>query len=145
MATPTKESAQIFLPDTYSAKLHHIGLFVRNLDTIKDFYERYFGATAGEMYYNPKKQFASYMLDFGGGCRIEIMTRPGLSAASAGSVPYGYAHISIAVGGKEAVDQLTQRLVDDGFKLIDGPRTTGDGYYESTIHDPEGNVVEITG
>lgn len=43
-----------------------------------------------------------------------------------------------------AVDAKTAQLVADGFPLLSGPRTTGDGYYESVVQDPEGNLVEIT-
>ncbi|MFP9220151.1 glyoxalase, partial [Enterococcus faecalis] len=30
------------------------------------------------------------------------------------------------------------------FAVVNGPRTTGDGYYESVIEDDEGNLIEIT-
>ena len=56
----------------------------------------------------------------------------------------GYAHLSFSVGSKERVDALTAQLKTDGFEVIDGPRTTGDGYYESAIVGFEGNLIEIT-
>ena len=56
----------------------------------------------------------------------------------------GYAHIAFSVGSMEEVDKLTKVLETDGFKVISGPRTTGDGYYESAVVAIEGNVVEIT-
>jgi lactoylglutathione lyase len=56
----------------------------------------------------------------------------------------GYAHLSFSVGSQEAVDRLTEDLRSAGFQVIDGPRWTGDGYYESKVLDPEGNEVEIT-
>ena len=56
----------------------------------------------------------------------------------------GLAHFSINVGSKTAVDNLTERLRTDGYIIKGEPRTTGDGYYESVILDPEGNYVEIT-
>ena len=50
----------------------------------------------------------------------------------------------MSVGSKEKVDQLTEQLRTDGFEIIGEPRTTGDGYYESVVADPDGNLVEIT-
>ncbi|MDD3411441.1 MAG: VOC family protein, partial [Eubacteriales bacterium] len=55
-----------------------------------------------------------------------------------------YAHVAFSVGSREKVDALTGRLSDDGYRVLSGPRTTGDGYYESCVADAEGNRVEIT-
>ena len=56
----------------------------------------------------------------------------------------GYAHIAFLVGGKEKVDEMTAQLKADGFEVISGPRTTGDGYYESYVVVMEGNQIELT-
>ena len=56
----------------------------------------------------------------------------------------GYTHLSFSVGSKEEVDHLTQQMSSDGVSVVGQPRTTGDGYYESVVLDPEGNRVEIT-
>ena len=56
----------------------------------------------------------------------------------------GYAHIAFSVGSKERVDEMTARLKADGFEEISGPRTTGDGYYESCVVVMEGNQIELT-
>ncbi|WP_026959650.1 VOC family protein [Aliagarivorans taiwanensis] len=131
-------------------KIEHIGLWVHDLEAMKAFYERYFGASAGERYHNPAKQFQSYFLSFppspgasssAKGARLELMHRPGLATAQTDAV--GWAHLAIELGSKLAVDQLSQRLVDDGYTLADGPRTTGDGYYEAVVLDPEGNRLEL--
>ena len=53
-------------------------------------------------------------------------------------------HIAISVGNKEKVDLLTNLIRNKGYEIIGEPRTTGDGYYESVIADPEGNHIEIT-
>lgn len=96
------------------------------------------------MYHNPKKQFSSYMLSFDGDTKLEIMTRPDFIDNGSKNGRYGYAHVSISVGSKENVDEITRRLVADGYEHCDGPRTTGDGFYESAILDAEGNIIEIT-
>ena len=56
----------------------------------------------------------------------------------------GFAHLAFSVGSKEKVDQLTQQMFNDGITIAGQPRTTGDGYYESVVLDPEGNRIEIT-
>ena len=56
----------------------------------------------------------------------------------------GYSHIAFSVGSKEKVDALTAELKADGYEVISGPRTTGDGYYESCIVAVEDNQIEIT-
>jgi lactoylglutathione lyase len=48
------------------------------------------------------------------------------------------------VGSKEKVDDLTAELKSEGFDVVSGPRTTGDGYYESCIVTIEGNQIELT-
>lgn len=123
-------------------KIEHIGLFVRDLELMRAFYEKYFGARAGQKYHNPKTTFQSYFLTFSDGARLEIGTKENLSEAK--KTDFGYRHLAFSTGSKEKVDQLTQRLAKDGFEVLSGPRTTGDGYYESVVLDPEANEIEIT-
>ena len=126
-------------------KIEHIAIWVRDLEKTKDFYTTYFQMSCGEKYLNEKKLFSSYFLSFDGGARIEIMHRPDISeqAAKAGTF-FGLTHFAISVGSRERVDELTEIIREAGFEVTGEPRTTGDGYYESVISDPEGNVVEIT-
>lgn len=124
--------------------LNHVGLYIKDIEEAKYFFEKYFDAKAGEKYHNPHKSFSSYLLSFDDGATLEIMTKPGLNSIADRACNYGYAHISISVGSKIKVDELTGRLINDGYSHLDGPRTTGDGYYESAMFDAEGNVIEIT-
>lgn len=123
-------------------KIEHVALWVNDLEASKEFYEKYFHAVAGDQYHNSKTKFSSYFLSFDEGSRLELANKKHLSPNIADSL--GYGHIALSVGDKAAVDAKTQELVDAGFPLLSGPRTTGDGYYESVIQDPEGNLVEIT-
>jgi lactoylglutathione lyase len=126
-------------------RIDHIGLWASDLETIRAFYETYFGAIAGAKYTNPAKGFESYFLTFpGGNARLEVMRVAGLGARQSGRPAVGYAHLAIAVGSEEAVDALAMRLRADGYEVVDGPRRTGDGYYECVVLDPEGNRIEIT-
>ena len=122
----------------------HAALYVTDLEGTKAFFSTYLGAAAGAKYHNPNTGFQSYFLTFGSSCRLEIMTRPDLIAAENHAPRSGYAHIAFSLGSKEAVDALTDRLQQDGYPVLSGPRTTGDGYYESCIAGPEGVQIEIT-
>lgn len=126
--------------------IEHFAIWTKDLERLKEFYETYFDATSNSLYVNEKKQFRSYFLIFDSGARLELMQRPDieLKQNSDEKEIYGYAHLAISVGSKESVDQLTKRLQNDGYPVLDGPRRTGDGYYESVVADPDGNRLEIT-
>ena len=124
-------------------RIEHIGLWTDDLERTREFYETYFGAVAGERYENAAKQFASYFLTFpDGGARLELMTRIGRSFQSDNI--RGYDHIALAVGSEAKVNELVNRLRADGYSLIDGPRWTGDGYFEAVVLELNGLRVEIT-
>lgn len=125
--------------------LEHIALWVENLDLVCAFYAEHFGAVVGPLYENPAKGFASRFLSFGDGARIEVMTTSGLDLVELdpGAQRMGLTHLALSVGSEQAVDALTQRLRHLGLTVLDGPRRTGDGYYESVVLDPEGNRVEV--
>ena len=125
-----------------SARIEHVALWARDLEQLAAFYARWFGARVGERYENPRKGFASRFLEFGGGVRLEVMTRTDVHARSPGE-QLGLAHIAITVGDEAAVDALAARFAAEGVAVLDGPRRTGDGYYECVVCDPEGNRVEI--
>jgi len=127
-------------------KIEHVAMWVKDLEKQKSFYEKYFAAVAGSKYTNHAKRFESYFLSFEGGCRLEIMTRPDIKEHSESRIDqyFGFTHLAFSVGSKEKVDALTIQFKTDGFQVLDGPRTTGDGYYESVILDPENNRIEIT-
>lgn len=124
-------------------KIEHAALYVQDLEQARKFFETYFGATSNEMYHNPVRKFSSYFLTFDDGARLEIMNLPELSNPEKDNRT-GFAHLSFSLGSKEAVDTLTQTLREAGYPVTSGPRTTGDGYYESCILDAEGNQIELT-
>ena len=126
-------------------KIEHIAIWADEIELLRAFYTKYFDLNCGDRYTNSAKNFTSYFLSFGEGkTRIELMRIPDMeSPASRGNLR-GLAHFAISVGGKEIVNTLTERLRKDGYSILSEPRTTGDGYYESAIADPEGNYVEIS-
>jgi lactoylglutathione lyase len=127
-------------------RIEHIALWVDDLDALSAFYAQAFGAQVGLRYLNAAKGFESCFITFDSGARIELMTTSRLSPArhAPGVERMGFTHVAIALGSETAVDELTARLRADGIAVLDGPRRTGDGYYESVVLDPEGNRIEIT-
>ena len=132
--------------DNYnSMKIDHIAIWVTDLEKMRDFYLTYFDTESNALYCNPKDQFTSYFIRFKqGGCRIELMHRPDITALFEEQGSFlGLTHLAIALDGRDAVDALTRRFRTDGFTIAGEPRTSGDGYYESVILDPEGNRIEL--
>lgn len=126
-------------------KLEHIAMYVSDLERAKDFFVRFFQAQVAPLYHNPKTGLKSYFLSFEEGARMELMYRPEVSASAHTLTAHtGYVHVAFGVGGKESVDRLTEQLRHEGYAVVSGPRTTGDGCYESCIVDVEGNQIEIT-
>ena len=124
--------------------IDHIAMYVNELEAVRDFFLKYFNGRSNEGYRNDTTGFRSYFLSFEDGTRLELMNRPEIEDGIKSIYRTGYAHIAFSVGSREEVDRLTKRLSDDGYKLLSGPRTTGDGYYESCIVGIEGNLIEIT-
>ena len=124
--------------------VEHIAMYVNGLEKAREFFIKYFGAVSNEGYHNPKTDFRSYFLRFEQGARLEIMNKPRMREEEKDRNRTGYAHIAFSTGSKAAVEELTERMKADGYEVISGPRTTGDGYYESCIVGIEGNLVEIT-
>jgi len=126
-----------------AVRIEHVGVWVADIDRVAAFYAKYFGAEVGELYRNPRKGFESRFLEFGGGARLELMTRQDVTQR-ASNEELGLAHVAVSIGNEAAVDALAARLRADGVTPDSGPRRTGDGYYECVVRDPEGNRVEIT-
>lgn len=125
-------------------RIEHIAMYVNDLDNAKQFFERYMGAVSNTMYHNKTTDFKSYFLTFDDGARLEIMNKPVMDDSEKSMNRTGFIHIAFSVGSKEKVDFLTEQLKKDGYTVVSGPRTTGDGYYESCIVAVEGNQIELT-
>ena len=124
--------------------IEHIAMYVNDLEKAKEFFLKYFNATSNEGYHNKTTHFRSYFLTFDDGARLEIMNKPQMQDEEKELNRTGFVHIAFSLGSKEAVDILTEKMRNDGYNVISGPRTTGDGYYESCIIGIEGNQIEIT-
>ncbi|MSR93316.1 glyoxalase [Clostridiaceae bacterium 68-1-5] len=125
-------------------RIEHIAMYISDLERAKDFFVKYLGGHANAGYHNKTTGFRSYFITFEEGARLELMQKPKMWDLEKPLARTGYAHLAFSVGSKEGVDALTARLQQEGFQVISGPRTTGDGYYESCIVAIEGNQIEIT-
>jgi lactoylglutathione lyase len=108
---------------------------VSDLERARAFYERWFEATTGAKCSSANRDFTSYFLSLGCGARIELMTSPGELAR--------LAHPAGSVGSHNAVDRLVKAMEAAGVHRVSESRVTGDGYYEASVIDAEGNLIEI--
>ena len=125
-------------------KIEHIAMYVNDMECARDFFIKYLSGKSNDGYHNTKTDFRSYFLSFDDGARLEIMNKPNMVDADKDLNRTGLIHIAFSAGSRERVDELTQRLKTDGYEVVSGPRTTGDGYYESCVIAIEGNQIEIT-
>jgi lactoylglutathione lyase len=127
-------------------RIEHVAVWTHDLDGLRDFYERWLGGVPGDRYERPETGYTSYFLSFDDGARLELMSRPDIPATK--DSPHaqftGLVHLAFALGSEERVDALTAELAAAGVEVLDGPRRTGDGYYESSVLDPDGNRIELT-
>lgn len=125
-------------------KIEHIAMYVNELESTRDFFVKYLGGVSNGGYHNKTTGFKSYFISFDDGARLEIMNKPSMENIAKPVNRTGYIHIAFSVGSVEEVDRLTRVFREDGYEVLSGPRTTGDGYYESCIVGIEGNQIEIT-
>ncbi len=124
--------------------IEHVAMYVNELEKARDFFVKYLNGKSNDGYHNEKTGFSSYFISFDDGARLELMNKPEMEDLEKPRNRTGYVHIAFSLGSKEKVDELTAILDQDGFEVVSGPRTTGDGYYESCVVVFEGNQIELT-
>jgi len=124
-------------------KIDRIALYTTKIETLKEFYSNFFDIQVGEKYFNIETSLKSYLLTFENGIKLELLQKPYMNVTRP---PYckGYTHLSIKLGSKDMVDDLTKKITDAGFSLKIKPRVTNDGQYSSCIFDPDDNEIELT-
>jgi lactoylglutathione lyase len=127
--------------------LEHVAIWTQNLEILKAYYIKYFNARSNDKYRNARNGFESYFLSFDSGARLELMSRPGIPQNANDTVNkqhLGIIHLAFGASTIEEVNKKAQQLQKDGFKILSGPRKTGDGYYEFETLDPDNNRLEVT-
>jgi lactoylglutathione lyase len=127
--------------------LEHAAIWTDNLEAMKEFYVKYLNGQSGNQYINEKKKYQSYFISFESGARLELMTRPNIPDNLNDTVSLqhkGIIHLAFEAATKQEVDKKAKEFAKNGFTVVDGPRTTGDGYYEFVTLDPDCNRIEIT-
>lgn len=127
--------------------LEHVAIWTANLETLKEYYIKYFDGVSNSKYINESKQFHSYFLSFASGVRLELMSMPGIPDNANDRIikqHKGIIHLAFGVSTTEEVDKKATQLKEAGFPILSGPRKTGDGYYEFETLDPDNNRLEVT-
>jgi lactoylglutathione lyase len=127
--------------------LEHVAIWTDKLEELKDFYVKYFEGMPNDKYANEKNKFHSYFLTFKSGARLEIMMKPNIPDNINDTVitqHKGIIHLAFGMDTKQEVEDKAKQLQRDGFKILSGPRKTGDGYYEFETLDPDNNRLEVT-
>lgn len=127
--------------------IEHLGIWTSDLDWLKAYYEVYFDGKSGTLYENKVKQFRSYFISFESGARLELMTKTDLDRnpdLENQKDKVGISHLTFGVASVEEVTVKANQLIKAGFTILDGPRITGDGYFEFVTRDPDGNRIEVS-
>jgi lactoylglutathione lyase len=128
-------------------KLDHVAIWTQQLEQLKDFYVKYFNGRANKKYTNRETGFESYFLTFDSGTRLEIMQKPDIPENlndRTGKQHQGIIHLAFGVNSMKLVTEKSEELSKDGFKILRGPRKTGDGYFEIETLDPDNNRIEVS-
>lgn len=125
-------------------QINYITLYTDDLEGLRAFYEKYFYAIPNAKYTNGTSGLQSYFLHFNGGARLELIFKPRLALHAYGDNRIGFARLAFGAGSRKMVDSVTAMLVKDGHPILQPPRITHDGHYQSLVSDPDGNEIEIT-
>ncbi len=123
-------------------KIHHIAIWTFQLEEMKEFYTRYFNGSSNEKYINPKKGFESYFLHFDEGTDLELMSRTDIQNTPIEENRLGLTHFAFAFDSQEAVLRRQNGYVQRDIPSQE-PGTSGDGYFESVVLDPDGNRIRM--
>jgi lactoylglutathione lyase len=56
----------------------------------------------------------------------------------------GIIHLSFGMESMDKVNDKYNEFKKDGFRILKGPRKTGDGYWEFETLDPDNNRIEVS-
>ena len=126
--------------------IDHVAIWTTQLETLKDYYIKHFNGRSNRKYTNNERHFESYFISFDSGTRLELMQMPGIPQNLNDSVEkqyLGIIHLSFGMGNMDLVNEKCIELKRDSFRILKGPRKTGDGYWEFETLDPDNNRIEV--
>lgn len=124
-------------------KLNNVGMFVKDLDAVVNFFVDYFDA---KVHYQEEDEsgFKEVILKFNDsadGAKLEIMTKPSVVDDKKDANRTGYAHVCIKVDSREKLDECIEKIHAAGYEVQYEPATNGGKEIRAiTIED---NVIEI--
>lgn len=121
-------------------KLHHVAFWTNNLDALETFYVKYFNGKV--LFRHSKDDFKCVFIEVFDSIKIELMTRANLPSQDLDE-RVGYSHLSIELDSKEKVNELTDFFSQEKVKIEKNKEQYDDGFYESSIRDPDGNIIEL--
>jgi|WetSurMetagenome_2_1015567.scaffolds.fasta_scaffold547720_1 lactoylglutathione lyase len=127
-------------------RIDHVAIWTNRLEELSDFYVKYLDGKAGDKYTNSTTFFESCFISFSSGARLELMRKPGIPENfndTLGKQHLGLIHLSFGLETMDQVDEKALRLEKAGYRIIRGPRRTGDGDWEFESADPDGNRIEV--
>jgi lactoylglutathione lyase len=125
--------------------IEHVAIWTNRLEEMRDFYVRFFEGVSNEKYINRERGYQSYFISFSTGARLELMQMEGIPENRNDTIAQhlGIIHLAFGVDTIEQVESKAEQLRKAGFRILKGPRRTGDGYYEFEALDPDNNRFEV--
>ena len=122
----------------------HINIWAENIDRSRKFYTLFFAGKAKRNAKERVDQLDSYCISFRNGPSLEINSKTRVtSIPESADLMHPVNDIAFRFQKKSQVDDLTQWVIDEGFKLEKRPHEVEQGTYSSIVRDPDNNRVEI--
>ncbi len=122
--------------------LRNVGIFVKDLEGAKAFFESYFGAKVLKTYDEPENDYYSYIMELNGPGWIELMSKPPTVDIEKNPSRLGLAHICICADTREQLNTIIKRFKEDGYTIQYEPKSP-EGPGEVRAITFEDIVVEV--
>ena len=106
-------------------RMANTGIFVKDLEGAKKFFEDYFGATVAFEYNEEDAKYYSYIMNVGDGAKLELMTKPEVVDLPKEPNRTGFAHVAIRVDSREKLNEIIEKFHAANYKFFYEPATTG--------------------
>ena len=123
-------------------RIGNVGLFVKDLEAAREFFEHYFNAKVLAEYNEEENHYYSYIMGFAEGCKLELMTKPEIVDQPKDKNRTGYAHLSMKVDTAEQLYALIDSWKELGYEILYEPATTGGKEVRAVAF--EDNVFEVS-